>query len=382
MKKILTWLLILQFLQPATLVCAKEPKKFKDKSLYDDKCGEFILLDEVGDIEEGQCFEISKSAEHNTKRQIKHRHSWTPESVTTVRVDPAIKEAYSSTQEVIDALVLPILESRVKANIKEALSLAEEEQDPHLKKEIEKLEKIVFEKGKEKPRHQIRKYLALFPMLKDQILKDEPDLAAVFCQYEVWHQKQEHWQKARHIIGKIANWGGLVGGVAAAILAIPVLPAVLVGISVLKFTTAAMATRDYIARASERQAGRAAKLMLNQEEELQKNLRRLHKELKKTDDDAKEEELEARIDAVEKAIDEFQPFKKGFLEAKQERKEINKALIGAAVNTLVGVSSFMGAKVLYEKLNGFKSEVPDTVIPLEPEVIGGDQGPGNAGDDG
>jgi uncharacterized protein YqgV (UPF0045/DUF77 family) len=386
-----------------------------DKTKFLNKCGSFSVVsfieNDVPLIRNHAGCNLTEDIINESKNdkngvieiqpQEEYSRKWykTSGSQTLLKVDPGIIQTVESTQDIIDKVLLDIIEKKIKENFDKATTFVESEKDKDLINAVSKARKVVFEKGLKNNRQKIRRYLALFEGLETQLIAEDPSLKPLFCQYEVWKHRQNHYKKIGQMLGTIATIGGIAGIIAASILNLPLLPVVFYSISALKFSGAAITTRDAIIRFSDYSAGTAAKRILKLQSQVKDKVIDLQNEkikmkklldpikLSAANEKAKKDEgeiltnndvklrindLDVQIKKYNQSINEVEVYKKDLENAVDGRKAIRKDVIGAALNTTIGIGTFKVGSFLNDKFSDFRSDEVTPIHPYDPNPNPGD----------
>lgn len=434
-KVVAAFLILLEVSYPAINAYAQDSKADKKMSefLYTKQCGDFIIVKNTDEIST-ELVPCENNGVIQTKPQEfrkKDKKKWyrTPKAETTLIPNAEILGLAKTGQDVADLVLLEAIKEKVRNRFDKAFKFASDEKEgalselnqqiaeidseikntrdqskikllnfkkkkvrnqsrevDDLKNAIESARNAVFERGSDKPRKQIRKFLALFPGIERDLISDDPAFKPLLCQYQSWKHKQMFWKKFGKILGKIGTYAGIAGVIAAATLSIPALPAVFFTISALKLASAGIKGRDAVVRMSENSAAFAAKRILDTQDELKYEIIKLNEEKDRMkNSNATSEELkliEYRIATYEQSINEVDKWKSELQGAISNRKGMRKEVIEAITTTTIGLGSLGVGNFLDDKLKGFKSDKPDEVIPYSEPQPGDPQDPGDIMGDG
>lgn len=358
---------------------------FADAKVHSRKCGEFIIIEETHLMETVLC---QTNQDSNTDDSTYK----TPNSKLTIVPSEELLSLTHKSQKILDYVLYEKVLEKVKERFDETFEFAKSSNEPELLDALTKARESILSEKKVNPRNEIRKFLALFPEIENELIKENPEYKPLLCQYEAWKHREKFLRRFSRVLGIIGTVAGISGIIAASMLNIPMLPVAFYALSVVKMTSGTLKMRNAVATWSDVQTAKVAKKMIrvfdeakDQLDDLEKHKKTLLKEEKSPAITQEIKETEEKIKSLSLALDENKKLMKDLKKDVKAGKTIKRELVSGILDTTIGAFALWGGNIASNQLKDFyPKESQIKTIPLDPKGDGsltpfspGDvQGPG------
>ena len=362
MKKIISSMIIFQFLIPIQAFAAKDKTKFDSK-----KCGDFVIISDVDSTNQIEVCRLDNG--------VMDRELHTREAKTVIHAPDAIVESAKSSSQVIDIVLLQEVRARAQKKLeglKKIEELPENDQTHELKENAKWLKEFVLS-NKHSAIHQIRTILSVYPDIEDDLVKENPDYKSLLCKYEVWKHRREILNKVAKITSKIVTIALILGTAATGIgffglLSMASMGPIMIALGATEVGAGGFQIYGSLLNWDDVRAGKLAKHLLSLNSGVNDYIKELQKDPTKNAVLIKEFQ---EITLSKKDIEDLKDIKK----LKNDRI---KELINGSFKVLIGASTVAGGVFLKSRFSEFKTDGPANPV----NTTGPNPLPGSGGNDG
>ncbi|MBC7691700.1 MAG: hypothetical protein H7222_08005 [Methylotenera sp.] len=339
-------------------------KKAQDKSAFESrKCGNFKI---EADLSESGDPLVCRTDDGMGTRRYKTKHAQ-----VQLHVPQAMIDISRDSSEIIDRVLLDTLQSKVDDRFKKTFgwvdSLEDKAQAADLRKAFTALKEKILDQKESEPKHQIRKWLALYPELEEEMTREHPEFAPLICRYEVWKHRESFLKSVGMAAGALGGIGVLLAGPLAWYLWVPALPKILLAAGALKLGSGALKVQGAVAGWDKVKAATLANKMLKLYDETQDYINELRK-------NPNAENL-ALIKSLQSQLPSEQELTH-LKEVKRGKKRTFLAVGSGLWTSSFGLAAVYGGLKAMKLFSDFKTDAPAQVT--NPVGTGG-VGPGGVG---